>query len=113
MGTKSKIGKALIISGSVLWALQILSIIGRGGISPIFFDLRLYALLRGAPAAIGYFLGVFCAALVGTILIIIGNVMKAGKGFDKKTDILCKSCQSLLPKGAEKCNVCGTKIDNH
>ena len=35
---------------------------------------------------------------------------KAKKDFDKKADIICKSCDSFLPNGASECKVCGRKI---
>ena len=99
---KKVISWALIIMGVVLCILQILSMIGNRGISVI--PLPGYAL--------GLYLGLFMPAIIGIILLVVGNTIRNwGKNsVNLKKEIVCGSCGSICLRGTAKCPICGTKL---
>jgi len=119
---KKKLSKALIIIGIILLILQILSIIGSRGLYAINFQAKIGRTLYGNWYMISLYLGYFLTGIIGTVLIVVGSIIndgfylfntkKAKKDFNKKTDVLCPVCKSLLPKGTSKCSVCGAKIND-
>jgi len=66
----SKVAAILVSVGVILWVAQIMLTLDR--LREIFSILR----LMSAPLAMGFFFRFFWAALAGTLLIIIGNVVK-------------------------------------
>jgi uncharacterized membrane protein len=110
-----KTGRVLIIIGTVLCVLQVLSFIGNG-LAPLQFA---FFMLRISPSyGIGMLLGQLWAAIVGTILLIIGIRKRSktdpyygkSKVFDSNTDVICPSCKSLMPKERTQCSECGGKL---
>ena len=77
---KTIIGWVLVIIGVVLWVLQIIPIIRYGGIPNNILGSAL-----GISYSIGFYIGFFWAGILGTVLIIVGRIMK-GQRFKSKLD---------------------------
>lgn len=99
---KKIISWALIIIGVILCILQVISLVGTGGIPAI--NLPGYAL--------GFYLGLLMPVIIGIILIVVGNIIKnwGRDSVNVKREIVCNSCGSINPKGTAKCSICGTRL---